>query len=125
MATSQWIPGRIRNVRFAVTIGTALASPRRSGLGNNRLFLDTRARCATLNSVVNAWRARQDRTRSARFTWHETRTIAGDMPLERRPIAELKRLGNPPEKTFEYDCSLSLDGDMLRWEAQERNGCAS
>ena len=73
----------------------------------------------TLDSVVETWKARQDRTRSARFTWHGTLTTAGAMELGKRPAKDRKAIAHLPDKTVKHDCSLSLDGDMLRYE---RNG---
>ena len=75
----------------------------------------------TIEQIRQAWQARQDRIRSAKFDWSETRFIAkGTMPpakLINRVTAGEKGPFEPLPKTditFESTCSVWLSGDMSR-----------
>src|SRR5437899_6222614 len=72
----------------------------------------------TLQGISRVWKARQDRVRTARFVWTESRTYAkGSLPSMKRPEpGQTKPKPVPPEDvTNELHLELSVDGDMMRF----------
>ncbi|MCI0380492.1 MAG: hypothetical protein L0215_23140 [Gemmataceae bacterium] len=69
-------------------------------------------------SIVKAWKERQDKTRSARFNWTEKQTDT------RGVISTFWKLFNPAlqetippnDTTYTNMCSLAFEGDKLRYE---------
>jgi hypothetical protein len=71
----------------------------------------------TLETIVAAWQARQERVRSFKFTWTERQTYTAGAILSERDGVK-----NPdglviPETTTTYDATftLSVDGDRMRF----------
>lgn len=84
----------------------------------------------TLETISRTWQARQDKVRSARFTWVERETIPRgyhsnlEVPPAMRDQA-LKDMGIPPgsvvppqDTTLVVSSSLCLDGEKLRYKRE-------
>lgn len=70
---------------------------------------------ATLDEIVEAWRSREQRTRTAKFEWTESETVAaGSMPPPL--MGDLPSPGPPEDVTLQRKVALTLDADMLRYE---------
>ncbi|HEY7428458.1 MAG TPA: hypothetical protein VH682_29770 [Gemmataceae bacterium] len=77
----------------------------------------------TIADVQKAWQARQDRVRTARFTWKEQRTwpkgsissTFGPAALERIPEVKGKIMP-PADKTVDFSYTLAMDNDKVRFE---------
>lgn len=68
-----------------------------------------------LDEIVEAWRSRERRTRTATFEWTESETVAaGSMPPPL--MGPVPSPGPPQDVTVRRQVAVSLDGDMLRYE---------
>lgn len=70
----------------------------------------------TVASVVKAWKARQDHTRTVRFEWDETRTLSAAMTPRRWTLEERKRVESLPDIVHKRHLAICLDGEMVRYE---------
>lgn len=77
----------------------------------------------TMQRIFDVWKARQDSARTVSFSFKQTRTYApGSMPsIGGMPGGANSQPESPPAPTpptdvsHEYDYSLSLDGDLMRY----------
>lgn len=72
----------------------------------------------TVASVVKAWKARQDHTRTLRFEWDEVRTLAAAMQPRDFTPEEMKRVVSLPDIVIKRHIGLSLDAERVRYERQ-------
>lgn len=70
----------------------------------------------TVASVVKAWKARQDHTRTLRFEWKEVRTLSRAMTPRNFTLEERKRIESLPDIVIDKQVGLSLDQEMVRYE---------
>lgn len=90
----------------------------------------------TIETIVKAWKEREEQVRSARFVWTETETITrgfltklvDSLPMGQQ---QLKEMGIPPgsvvppeDSTHDVPSSLCLDGDKISYSRDARQWSA-
>src|SRR5579871_1635273 len=72
------------------------------------------APAVTMQAIVQAWKGRQDRVATARFTW------TGVQSISKEGLGPPGEKNKPPEQGVTFDCKevLMLDGDKMRFEKQ-------
>lgn len=93
----------------------------------------------TIETIVKAWKEREEQVRSARFVWTEKETITrgfvtklvGSLPMSERRLRDMGispgSVVPPEDTTYDVPSSLCLDGskisysrDAQQWSAKER-----
>jgi hypothetical protein len=90
----------------------------------------------TLETISNAWKGRQDRIQSARFTWTERETVTkgylsnlvGSLPLGQQRLKDMGiqpgEVVPPQDITYDVPASLCLDGAKVRYTRDSRQWSA-
>ncbi len=86
---------------------------------------------ALLDKIAEAWRRREEATRSVEIVWEETETIPRDALTNHPALRRKETLGEagkapfpPADTTLKHRGQVVLDGDRIRYEG-EREGMGS